>query len=66
MRIISIICVFLLVLNSCADHEQKKIIDLVQSPLTANSNFDEVAMPEIEIDQDFFDFGMNFWVSTAL
>ena len=57
MRIINIIYVFLLVLNSCAYHEEKNIIDLVQSPLTANSNFDEVAMPEIEIDQDFFDFG---------
>jgi len=52
------ICLILLFLASCANNQEQKITtDLVQSPLTADKNADEVAMPKIEVDQDFFDFG---------
>ena len=58
MRIINILLVFLF-LGSCDNNMGEPIIstDLVRSPFTADSNVDEVEMPKIEIDQDFFDFG---------
>ena len=58
MRIINILLVFLF-LSSCDNNRGEPIIstDLVRSPFTADSNVDEVEMPKIEIDQDFFDFG---------
>jgi hypothetical protein len=52
------LCFALLFLISCENNRQQKIIaNLVQSPLSSNKNNDEVAMPEIELDHDFFDFG---------
>ena len=57
MRIINI-CFALLVLASCAQNNEQEIYkNIVQSPLTADKNAKEVAMPKIEIDKDFFDFG---------
>ncbi|MEC9209160.1 MAG: DUF1573 domain-containing protein [Bacteroidota bacterium] len=57
MKIINIFFM-LLVFASCAnDKEQKITADLVKNPLTADKNADEVAMPKIQVDQDFFDFG---------
>jgi hypothetical protein len=57
MKII-IISFVLLVFYSCVNNRQEKItMDLLQSPLTADSDADKVAMPEIEINKDFFDFG---------
>ena len=48
----------LLVLASCAnDKNQKFATDLVQSPLTADKNANEVSMPKIEVEKSFFDFG---------
>ena len=47
-----------IVLASCSNSDDKKITtDLVNNPLTANENTDAVAMPVIEVAQDFFDFG---------
>ena len=47
-----------IVLASCSNSDDKKITtDLVNNPLTANENADPVAMPVIEVAQDFFDFG---------
>lgn len=47
-----------IVLASCSNSDDKKITtDLVNNPLTANENADAVAMPLIEVAQDFFDFG---------
>jgi len=39
------------------EKEQKITTDLVQTPLTAAENTNVVAMPKIEVEQDFFDFG---------
>jgi len=48
----------LLFLASCVnDKEQKITTDLVKSPLTADKNATQVAMPKIVVGQDFFDFG---------
>ena len=48
----------ILSLASCAnDKEQKITSDLVRISLTADESIDEVSMPEIEVDNDFFDFG---------
>jgi hypothetical protein len=44
-----------IVLASCSNSDDKKITtDLVNNPLTANENADAVAMPLIEVAQDFF------------
>ena len=53
-----IICFALLVLASCTKAQEQKITtDLVQSPLTADKNTNQVAMPKIKVEKDFFDFG---------
>ncbi|KRO64139.1 MAG: hypothetical protein ABR80_05015 [Cryomorphaceae bacterium BACL11 MAG-121015-bin20] len=53
-----IICFALLVLASCTTAQEQKITtDLVQSPLTADKNTNQVAMPKIKVEKDFFDFG---------
>jgi len=57
MKIINIFFTLLVFVSCANDKEQKITTDLVQSPLTADKNADEVAMPKIEVDQDFFDFG---------
>ena len=55
--IINLFLAFLF-LSSCAnDSERKATADLVRNPLTAARNTEEVLMPKIEIDKDFFDFG---------
>ena len=47
-----------IVLASCSNIDDKKITtDLVNNPLTAEKNADQVDMPKIELSQDFFDFG---------
>jgi len=52
------LCLAVLALVSCTNDQQKKVtIDLVQSQLTADKNSDEVRMPKIRIEQDYFDFG---------
>tara|TARA_B100001758_G_C18269086_1_gene535335 strand:+ start:235 stop:678 length:444 start_codon:yes stop_codon:yes gene_type:complete len=57
MKIIKIFFSFLL-LFSCSNNNHDQInMDLIQSPLTAQKNADKVAMPEIEINKDSFDFG---------
>lgn len=57
MKTIKIIFSFL-VLFSCGNNKQDKTnMDLIQSPLTAQKDADKVAMPEIEINNDSFDFG---------
>ena len=53
-----IICFALLVLVYCTTAQEQKITtDLVQSPLTADKNTNQVAMPKIKVEKDFFDFG---------
>jgi len=48
---------FLILLASCANNDGKKITtDLVKSPLTADKNIKEVAMPKIEVDTDVYNF----------
>ena len=57
---INIINVWLAVffLSSCVNgNKQKDLIDLVQSPLTADEDADEVEMPEIALEKESFDFG---------
>ena len=57
---INIINVWLAVffLFSCDNgNKQKELIDLVQSPLTADEDADEVEMPEIALEKESFDFG---------
>ena len=57
---INIINVWLAVffLFSCVNgNKQKDLIDLVQSPLTADEDADEVEMPEIALEKESFDFG---------
>jgi hypothetical protein len=50
--------ILLVVLVSCSNSDDKQItVDLVSNPLTANENADAVAMPVIEVAEDFFDFG---------
>ena len=57
MKIIKIFFSFL-VFFSCIDNKEKKVnMNLIQSPLTAKKDADKVAMPEIEINNDSFDFG---------
>jgi hypothetical protein len=47
-----------IVLASCSNTDDKKITtDLVNNPLTAEKNSNQVDMPKIELSQDFFDFG---------
>ena len=47
----------LILLSSCANNDGKKITaDLVKSPLTADKDAKEVAMPRIEVDTDVYDF----------
>ncbi len=47
-----------IVLASCSNTDDKKITtDLVNNPLTAEKNADQVDMPKIALSQDFFDFG---------
>jgi len=47
-----------IVLASCSNTDDKKITtDLVNNPLTAEKDADQVDMPKIELSQDFFDFG---------
>jgi hypothetical protein len=47
-----------IVLASCSNTDDIKITtDLVNNPLTAEKNADQVDMPKIELSQDFFDFG---------
>ena len=51
-------CFISLFLVSCVNEKEQKITtDLVQTPLTAAENTNVVAMPKIEVEQDFFDFG---------
>ena len=57
IKLISICFVFVSLASCINDKRQRVTTDLVQSPLTADKNADEVAMPKIEVDQDFFDFG---------
>jgi hypothetical protein len=57
---INIINVWLAVffLFSCVNgNKPKDLIDLVQSPLTADEDADEVEMPEIALEKESFDFG---------
>ena len=57
MKIIKIFFSFL-VFFSCIDNKEEKVnMNLIQSPLTAKKDADKVAMPEIEINNDSFDFG---------
>jgi hypothetical protein len=52
------ICLSILFLTSFLGCKDKKdIINLVQSPLTADTKANEVAMPRIEIENDVYDFG---------
>ena len=47
----------LIILASCVNNEEKIITaDLVKSPLTADKNAKEVAMPRIEVNTDVYDF----------
>ena len=60
MMKINIINIWLAVffLFSCVNgNKQKDLIDLVQSPLTAAEDADEVEMPEIALEKESFDFG---------
>ena len=45
-----------IVLASCSNTDAQ-LTDLVNNPLTAEKNADQVDMPKIELSQDFFDFG---------
>ena len=56
MNIINIFFTILILVSCENDKDQKMTTNLVQSPLTADKDADEVAMPKIEVDQDFFDF----------
>ena len=56
MKITDIVLALIL-LASCTNNEEQEItIDLVKSPLTADKNAKEVAMPRIEVDTDVYDF----------
>ena len=56
MKMTHISFLFIL-LASCANNEEQKITaDLVKSPLTADKNAKEVAMPKIEVDTDVYNF----------
>ena len=47
-----------IILESCSNTNDKKITtDLVNNPLTAKKNAEQVDMPKIELSQEFFDFG---------
>ena len=47
-----------IVLASCSNTDDKKITtNLVNNPLTAERNADQVDMHKIELSHDFFDFG---------
>ena len=55
---INILILFLLVLFSCTNDSSKQLTtSIVVSNLTADKNSEKISMPEIEIDQDYFDFG---------
>ena len=55
---INILTLFLFVLFSCANDRSKQLTtSMVASNLTADKNSEKISMPEIEIDQDYFDFG---------
>ena len=55
---INILILFLLLLFSCANDRSKELTtSIVPSNLTADKNSVKISMPEIEIDQDYFDFG---------
>ena len=50
--------IILLLFYSCANNSQNNLVDdLVQHPLSAVDNIDEVLMPKIQLDKFFFDFG---------
>ena len=52
------VCLAVFFLFSCVNvNKQKDLIDLVQSPLTADEDADEVEMPEIALEKESFDFG---------
>lgn len=58
MKTLYTILLSAIVLASCSNTDDKKITtDLVNNPLTAEKNADQVDMPKIELSQDFFDFG---------
>ena len=57
MKIINISFTFLILASCVNDKELIITSDLVQSPLTADKNTDEVLMPKIKTNTDFFDFG---------
>ena len=55
---INILILFLFVLFSCSNDRSKQLTtSIVASNLTADKNSEKISMPEIEIDQDYFDFG---------
>ena len=50
--------IILLLFYSCVNDSQNNLVDdLVQHPLSAVDNIDEVLMPKIQLDKLFFDFG---------
>ncbi len=56
MKITDIVLALIL-LASCTNNEEQEITtDLVKSPLTADKNAKEVAMPRVEVDTDIYDF----------
>lgn len=58
IRKINTITLYLAILVSCTnDRQQQVTTDLVQIPLTADKNSDKIRMPDIEVNQDYFDFG---------
>ena len=56
MKTFFTLILLVIVLASCSN-DKKITTDLINNPLTANENADAVAMPVIEVAQDFFDFG---------
>ena len=45
-----------LIFSSCISDDRKTSIDLIKNPITGLESID-VGMPEIEMQEDFFDFG---------
>ena len=55
---INIIILLFLFVFSCTNNRSKQLTtSIVTSNLTADKNPEKISMPEIEIDQDYFDFG---------
>ena len=64
MHIIVLVLGFLVLISCVHDQQQKVTTDLVRSSQTADQSFNQVAMPEIAIEDDVFDFGeMNQYES---